>query len=69
MSSGFTGDKLGYHELLPSSREMEIGNGIRVRVLNLETIVSVKEYLSSEKDLAVLPLLRRTLKEIRGREI
>ena len=34
---------------------MDIGEGIRVRVLNLETLISTKEQLASEKDVAVLP--------------
>jgi hypothetical protein len=41
--------------------EMEVGSGVRVRVLDLQTIVALKEELSGEKDLAVLPVLRRTL--------
>jgi hypothetical protein len=64
---GTIGQGLGYSELLPDSNEMDIGQGIRVRVLNLETIIAVKEQLASEKDLAVLPVLRRTLSESRQR--
>jgi predicted nucleotidyltransferase len=59
------GRNLEYPDLLPRSNEMEIGDGNRVRVLNLETIISIKEDLASEKDLAVLPVLRQTLKELR----
>jgi hypothetical protein len=47
---------------------MDVGQGIRVRVLNLETIISTKEQVASEKDLAVLPVLRRTLNETRRKE-
>ena len=61
------GQGLGFAELLAGSNEMEIGAGVRVRVLNLETVISVKEYLGSEKDLAALPVLRRTLEESRKR--
>jgi hypothetical protein len=43
--------------------EMDIGEGVRVRVLNLATIVALKEELAGEKDLAVLPILRRTLEQ------
>ena len=57
------GQGRGFSDLLPHSTEMEIGEGIGVRVLDLETIIAVKEQLASEKDLAVLPLLRRTLAE------
>jgi predicted nucleotidyltransferase len=42
---------------------MDIGDGIRVRVLDLQTIIAIKEELATEKDLAALPLLRRTLRE------
>ena len=62
---GTIGENLGFTELLPQSKEVDVGDGIRVRVLNLETIIRVKEQLRSEKDLAVLPILRRTLEEIR----
>ena len=62
---GMIGENLGFTELLPQSKEVDVGDGIRVRVLNLETIIRVKEQLRSEKDLAVLPILRRMLQEIR----
>jgi hypothetical protein len=62
---GTIGQGLGYSDLLPQSTEMDIGGGLRIRVLNLETIIAIKEQLASEKDLAALPLLRRTLIEAR----
>jgi hypothetical protein len=62
---GTIGRDLGYEELIPHSVEMEIGEGIRVRVLDLETLIAIKEELAGEKDLAVLPILRRTLEEKR----
>jgi len=65
---GAIGQNSGFAELLPKSDEMDVGNGIRVRVLNLETIISTKEQVASEKDLAVLPILRRTLHEIRRKK-
>jgi hypothetical protein len=46
---------------------MDIGEGLRVRVLNLEKIIALKEELAGEKDLAVLPILRRTLEQKQGR--
>ena len=58
---GTVGNGLGYEDLLPHSLEMEVGRGARVRVLDLQTIVALKEQLGGEKDLAVLPVLRRTL--------
>jgi len=60
---GTIGRGLSYEDLLPHAVEMEIGGGVRVRVLDLATIIAVKEELGGEKDLAVLPLLRRTLAE------
>ena len=60
---GAIGTGLSYEDLLPHTTEMEIGSGARVRVLNLAKIITLKEELAGEKDLAVLPLLRRTLKE------
>lgn len=60
---GTIGRGLGYEELLPHTIEMETGGGVRVRVLNLSMIVALKEELGGEKDLAVLPILRRTLEQ------
>jgi hypothetical protein len=36
-----------------------------VRVLDLETLIAVKEEVGGEKDIAMLPVLRRTLEESR----
>ena len=47
----------------PHTIEMDTGEGVWVRVLNLATIVALKEELAGEKDLAVLPILRRTLEQ------
>jgi hypothetical protein len=60
---GTIGHGLGYEDLLPHTVEMEIGGGVRVRVLSLAKIVALKEELGGEKDLAVLPILRRTLEQ------
>jgi len=46
---------------------MLIAEGVRVRILNLETLIEVKEELNGEKDRAMLPLLRRTLEENKGK--
>lgn len=40
-------------------------SGLRLHVLDLETLIAVKEEVGFEKDRAVLPILRRTLEEIR----
>jgi len=62
---GIIGGGLSYHYLLPHSTEMEIGEGLRARVLDLETLIAIKEALGGEKDRAVLLVLRRTLEEKR----
>jgi hypothetical protein len=62
---GTIGSGLGYQDLLPHSGELDISDGIRIRVLDLETLIEVKEHLGGEKDRAMLPLLKRTLEEKR----
>ena len=52
-----------YADLLPHSVEVELAPGFRCRVLDLETQIAIKEEIGAEKDLAVLPILRRTLAE------
>ena len=64
---GTIGRGLGYAELLPHTIPMEIGAGIKAAVLDLDTIVDIKEELAGEKDLATLPVLRRTLEQQRRR--
>jgi predicted nucleotidyltransferase len=54
-----------YEDLLPNSHQMDIGGGIRIHVLDLETLIAIKDSLGGEKDRAVLPTLRRTLEEKR----
>lgn len=62
---GTIGKDLGFSELIPRSAELEVGPGLRIRVLDLETLIAIKEELNGEKDRAVLPILRRTLEEKR----
>jgi hypothetical protein len=62
---GTIGRGLDYHDLIAHTVEMALGEGLQVRVLNLETLIVLKEELGNEKDLAVLPVLRRTLEEKR----
>jgi hypothetical protein len=65
---GTVGQGLGYSELLPCSAQMDIGEGLLVRVLNLETVISTKEHAGPDKDKAVLPMLRQALRLIREKE-
>jgi hypothetical protein len=60
---GEIGNGLGYEELVPRSTEILIAENVRVRILNLETLIEVKEQLNGEKDRAMLPILRHTLEE------
>jgi len=61
------GQNLAYEDLLAHSLQMEIGGGVQVRVLDLETLIAVKETIDGEKDRAVLPILLRTLEESKKR--
>ena len=65
---GTIGRGLTYEDLLPHSVEMKFSEGLHVKVLDLPTIIAVKEELQGEKDLAVLSILRRTLEEKRRTE-
>jgi predicted nucleotidyltransferase len=64
---GTIGRNLGYQELFPRSVELDVAEGLRIRVLDLETLIAIKEELGGEKDRAMLPILRRTLEERRKR--
>ena len=62
---GMIGRSRTYEDLLPSTHEVELDQGLRVRVLDLETLIATKEEAAREKDLAMLPVMRRTLEEKR----
>jgi hypothetical protein len=62
---GAIGKGRSYSDLLPDSTEFDLGEEVRVRVLGLEAQIAVKEEIAGEKDLAALPILRRTLAESR----
>jgi predicted nucleotidyltransferase len=55
-----------YEQALADSNELEI-DGLHIRVLGLERLIAAKEYANRPKDVAVLPVLRATLEEIRRR--
>ena len=59
------GKDLTYEDLLTHSDQLEIGGTLPVRVLRLEKLIELKEEVNRDKDRAVLPILRRTLQEIR----
>jgi len=60
---GMIGTSRTWEDLRGHARTMEIEPGIVVTVLDLETLIAVKEELGFPKDAAVLPLLRQALKE------
>jgi len=57
-------ESTGYEELLDETIELEL-EGARVHVLRLERVIRAKEAAGRPKDLAVLPVLRATLEQIR----
>lgn len=61
---GAIGSHRFYKDLLANANLMELAPDVEVRVLNLDTLIAVKEEVGAEKDLTTLPLLRRTLKSI-----
>ena len=52
-----------YEELLKNTVTLKISENLKVRLLDLETLIETKEESGQEKDKAVLPILRRTLEE------
>jgi hypothetical protein len=63
---GHIGHGLDFEALLPRTHDVTAA-GLRFRVLDLEALIEVKEQVGHLKDLAVLPLLRRTLELRRQR--
>ena len=53
----------GYDELLPHTVPMTVSEGIQVRLLDLATLIAIKEETGRDKDKATLAVLRRTLEE------
>ena len=60
---GSTAEDEGYGELLEHTEQIEIADEIRLRILDLPTLIRLKERLDRARDRAVLPILRRTLEE------
>ena len=57
---GGLGEGLEYEDFGGRTQEYEMA-GIRVRAIDLPTLIEVKERVNRDKDRAVLPILRRTL--------
>jgi hypothetical protein len=60
---GMIGKSRTWEDLRGHSRTMEMEPGVVLRVLDLETLIAVKEELGFPKDTAILPVLRQALKE------
>jgi hypothetical protein len=60
---GLIGAGHEYDDLAPHAVDMQIGEGLTVRVLDLETLIQTKQETAGEKDLAVLAILRRVVEE------
>jgi hypothetical protein len=58
----------GYPDLRREASRMRLGPGVAVSVASLRDVIRSKEAAGRDKDLAQLPLLRRTLEQIRERE-
>ena len=57
-------ESTGYEEVLDQTIEVDL-EGHSVRVLGLERVIRAKEFARRPKDLAVLPVLRATLAQLR----
>jgi hypothetical protein len=60
---GAVGEGQGYEDLLSRAPELNLGEGLSVHVIDLPTLIELKEKAARPKDLAVLPVLRATLAE------
>jgi len=58
----------GYADLRRDASTVELADGLAVQVASLADVIRSKEAAGRDKDRAQLPLMRRTLEEIRARE-
>ncbi len=59
---GAIGDDEGFDELVTNATTIDVW-GERIRVLDLPSLIRIKQLVDREKDRAVLPILKRTLEE------
>lgn len=59
----------GYDDLHREAVRTSLGPGVRVEVASLRDVIRSKEAAGRDKDLAQLPVLRRTLEEVRRRNL
>jgi hypothetical protein len=60
---GAVGDGQSYEDLLEHAPEVELEKGLIVRIIDLPTLIDLKEKAGRPKDVAALPVLRATLAE------
>ena len=61
---GQVGDSLDFGDLVARSALFDLGDGLILRVLNLDALIEIKRAVGRDKDLAVLPILERVLQEV-----
>ena len=59
---GTIGNGLSYEDIIDHTEEINV-SGFKLRILSLEKLIQIKEYIARGKDKAVLPILKRTLEE------
>jgi hypothetical protein len=64
---GVVGGDQSYEDLLERAPELDLEAGVALRVIDLPTLIELKEKAGRPKDLAALPVLRATLVESRRR--
>jgi hypothetical protein len=60
---GAIGHGHAYAELIHQTVSLQVADDLAVRVLELASLIAIKEETAAEKDEAVLPILRQTLRE------
>ncbi|HEY7270803.1 MAG TPA: hypothetical protein VH951_13340, partial [Dehalococcoidia bacterium] len=60
---GVLSNERGYAELLPHVRPLKVRADLQVQLLDLATLIAIKEETGRDKDQATLAILRRTLEE------
>jgi hypothetical protein len=61
---GTVDDDKVYEDLLAVSSPLDIGDGLKVRVLELPALIELKRKAGRPKDLAAIPYLESTLEEL-----
>lgn len=60
---GSTENGQSYPELLPHTEAITLTPAITIRILDLPTLIALKQSLARDRDLAILPILKRLLAE------